>query len=77
MHDWIGAHEKMNESTTQKKDSEIEEEKDMAQKRKKEDSWFPISGNIEIKFPRSSPTFTMKELDKAFEDLYKKKKRTR
>lgn len=36
--------------------------------------WAPISGNVVIKMPRSSPTFSSKELDKVFNDVFKKKK---
>jgi len=84
VHSGIGAHGKMEQDNESKKSLESEEEINMTTKRKTrqkkgsyERSWEPIPGNIEIKIPRSSPTFTMKDLDKVFDDLYRKKKRTR
>jgi hypothetical protein len=78
VHSGIGAHEKMEENNKLDEKKQEEEKKMTTKRRKKDNPWVPISGNIKIKFPSSSPTFTMEDVNKIFNDLYRnKKKRTR
>lgn len=62
----------------EEKDSQLEEEV-MGKKRKKKQSkqkdiWAKIPDDVIIKMPKSSPTFNTGDLDKVYEEVFKKKK---
>ena len=63
-----------NEGKNKLKEDDLEKgrEINMARKKKKYDPWKPFPEDVTIKIPESSPTFSMKEVDKSIKKMMKK-----